>query len=81
MHGSSSVPQEWIDMINQYGGAIPETYGVPVEEIQKGIKNGVRKVNIDTDNRLAITAAFRKRRLKIPPILIPATSPNLLSNI
>ncbi|NJM99376.1 MAG: fructose-bisphosphate aldolase class II [Phormidesmis sp. RL_2_1] len=60
MHGSSSVPQEWLDMINKYGGAIPETYGVPVEEIQKGIKNGVRKVNIDTDNRLAITAAIRE---------------------
>ncbi|MCG8367748.1 MAG: fructose-bisphosphate aldolase class II, partial [Pseudanabaenales cyanobacterium] len=60
MHGSSSVPQEWLDMINQYGGQIPETYGVPIEEIQKGIKSGVRKVNIDTDNRLAITAAIRE---------------------
>ena len=60
MHGSSSVPQEWLDMINAHGGAIPETYGVPVEEIQKGIKSGVRKVNIDTDNRLAITAAIRE---------------------
>ncbi|MBP0021510.1 MAG: fructose-bisphosphate aldolase class II [Cyanobacteria bacterium SBLK] len=60
MHGSSSVPSDLIDIINQYGGAIPETYGVPVEEIQKGIKSGVRKVNIDTDNRLAITAAIRK---------------------
>lgn len=66
MHGSSSVPQEWIDMINQYGGAIPETYGVPVEEIQKGIKSGVRKVNIDTDNRLAITAAIREAAMKDP---------------
>jgi fructose-bisphosphate aldolase class II len=47
-------------LINQYGGTIPETYGVPVEEIQKGIQNGVRKVNIDTDNRLAITAAVRE---------------------
>jgi fructose-bisphosphate aldolase class II len=47
-------------LINQYGGTIPETYGVPVEEIQKGIKSGVRKVNIDTDNRLAITAAVRE---------------------
>jgi fructose-bisphosphate aldolase class II len=64
MHGSSSVPQEWIDMINQYGGQIPETYGVPVEEIQKGIKSGVRKVNIDTDNRLAITAAIREAAMK-----------------
>ncbi|MGK7946280.1 MAG: class II fructose-bisphosphate aldolase [Microcystaceae cyanobacterium] len=66
MHGSSSVPQEWIDMINEYGGQIPETYGVPVEEIQKGIKSGVRKVNIDTDNRLAITAAIREAGAKDP---------------
>jgi fructose-bisphosphate aldolase class II len=66
MHGSSSVPQEWIDMINANGGAIPETYGVPVEEIQKGIKSGVRKVNIDTDNRLAITAAIREAAFKDP---------------
>ncbi|NEQ99303.1 MAG: fructose-bisphosphate aldolase class II, partial [Cyanothece sp. SIO2G6] len=66
MHGSSSVPQEWLDMINQYGGQIPETYGVPVEEIQKGIKSGVRKVNIDTDNRLAITAAIREAAAKDP---------------
>jgi len=66
MHGSSSVPQEWLDMINKYGGQIPETYGVPVEEIQKGIKSGVRKVNIDTDNRLAITAAFREAAFKDP---------------
>ena len=60
MHGSSSVPQEWLDMINKYGGAIPETYGVPVEEIQEGIRNGVRKVNIDTDLRMASTGAIRK---------------------
>lgn len=60
MHGSSSVPQDLIELINKYGGTIPETYGVPVEEIQKGIKCGVRKVNIDTDNRLAITAAVRE---------------------
>lgn len=66
MHGSSSVPQEWLDMINQYGGEIPETYGVPLEEIQKGIKSGVRKVNIDTDNRLAITAAIREAAAKDP---------------
>ncbi|MEM0978891.1 MAG: class II fructose-bisphosphate aldolase [Cyanobacteria bacterium P01_H01_bin.58] len=66
MHGSSSVPQEWLDMINEYGGQIPETYGVPVEEIQKGIKSGVRKVNIDTDNRLAITAAIREAAAKDP---------------
>ena len=60
MHGSSSVPQEWLDIINKYGGEIPQTYGVPVEEIQEGIRNGVRKVNIDTDNRLAFTAAVRE---------------------
>jgi fructose-bisphosphate aldolase class II len=60
MHGSSSVPEDLLAIINQYGGAIPETYGVPVEEIQKGIKCGVRKINIDTDNRLAITAAVRE---------------------
>jgi fructose-bisphosphate aldolase class II len=60
MHGSSSVPQELQDIINQYSGAIPQTYGVPIEEIQRGIKNGVRKVNVDTDNRLAITGAIRK---------------------
>lgn len=66
MHGSSSVPKEWIDMINEFGGKIPETYGVPVEEIQKGIKSGVRKVNIDTDNRLAITAAIREAAQKDP---------------
>jgi len=60
MHGSSSVPQEYLAIINKHGGNIPETYGVPVEEIQKAIKNGVRKVNIDTDNRLAMTAAIRE---------------------
>ncbi len=60
MHGSSSVPQELQDMINQYGGKMKQTFGVPVEEIQEGIKNGVRKVNVDTDNRMAITAAIRK---------------------
>ncbi|MFB2938259.1 class II fructose-bisphosphate aldolase [Aerosakkonemataceae cyanobacterium BLCC-F154] len=66
MHGSSSVPQDLLDLINQYGGAIPETYGVPLEEIQKGIKSGVRKVNIDTDNRLAITAAVREALAQKP---------------
>jgi fructose-bisphosphate aldolase class II len=60
MHGSSSVPQEWLEIIRQYGGDIKETYGVPVEEILRGIKNGVRKVNIDTDIRLAMTGAMRK---------------------
>ncbi len=60
MHGSSSVPQEWLAVINEFGGAIPETYGVPVEEIVEGIKHGVRKVNIDTDLRLASTGAVRR---------------------
>lgn len=60
MHGSSSVPQDWLAVINEFGGQIPETYGVPVEEIQEGIKNGVRKVNIDTDLRLASTGAIRR---------------------
>jgi fructose-bisphosphate aldolase class II len=60
MHGSSSVPQEWLDVINRYGGEIPETYGVPVEEIVEGIKHGVRKVNVDTDLRLASTGAVRR---------------------
>ena len=60
MHGSSSVPQEWLEIIRKYGGDIKETYGVPVEEIQRGIKSGVRKINIDTDIRLAMTGAMRK---------------------
>jgi fructose-bisphosphate aldolase class II len=60
MHGSSSVPMDLIEKINKYGGQISETYGVPVEEIREGIKNGVRKINVDTDNRLAITAAIRE---------------------
>jgi len=60
MHGSSSVPQEWLKVINEHGGEIPETYGVPVEEIQEGIKYGVRKINIDTDLRLASTGSIRR---------------------
>ena len=60
MHGSSSVPQEWLAIIRQYGGDIQETYGVPVAEIQRGIRSGVRKINIDTDIRLAMTGAMRK---------------------
>lgn len=60
MHGSSSVPQEWLAIINEFGGEIPETYGVPVEQICEGIKHGVRKVNIDTDLRLASTGAVRR---------------------
>ncbi len=60
MHGSSSVPQELQDVINEYGGEMPQTFGVPVEEIVRGIRHGVRKVNIDTDCRMAMTAQFRK---------------------
>ncbi len=60
MHGSSSVPQELQDIINKFGGKMPQTYGVPIEEIQRGIKNGVRKINIDTDNRMAITGQIRR---------------------
>jgi len=60
MHGSSSVPQDLQDVINKYGGKMPQTWGVPVEEIQRGIKNGVRKINIDTDNRMAMTGQIRK---------------------
>ena len=60
MHGSSSVPKNLIADINKYGGEIKETYGVPVDEIKQGIKNGVRKVNVDTDLRLASTASIRK---------------------
>ncbi|MEC7565641.1 MAG: class II fructose-bisphosphate aldolase [Planctomycetota bacterium] len=60
MHGSSSVPQELQDIINSFGGDMKQTYGVPVEEIQRGIRSGVRKINVDTDNRLAMTGAIRK---------------------
>ncbi len=60
MHGSSSVPQYLQDLINENGGDMAQTYGVPVEEIERGIKSGVRKVNIDTDNRMALTGTFRK---------------------
>jgi fructose-bisphosphate aldolase, class II len=60
MHGSSSVPEDLIAQINQYGGKMKETYGVPVSEIQEAIKFGVRKINIDTDIRLAMTGAVRK---------------------
>jgi fructose-bisphosphate aldolase class II len=66
MHGSSSVPQELQDLINKYGGTIKQTWGVPVEEIQRGIKHGVRKINVDTDNRLAMTAAIRKVLFESP---------------
>jgi fructose-bisphosphate aldolase class II len=66
MHGSSSVPQDWLEIINTHGGDMGETYGVPVEEIQEGIKNGVRKVNIDTDLRMASTGAIRKHLSDYP---------------
>ncbi len=66
MHGSSSVPQELQDIVNQYGGKLNPTFGVPLEEIQKGIKHGVRKINVDTDNRLAITGAIRKVFVETP---------------
>ncbi len=66
MHGSSSVPQDWLAIINQHGGRIPETYGVPVAEIVEGIKHGVRKVNIDTDLRLASTGAIRRHLAEHP---------------
>ncbi len=60
MHGSSSVPKELVDIINQYGGKMPGTFGIAIEQIQDGIKHGVRKINVDTDSRLAITGAIRK---------------------
>lgn len=78
MHGSSSVPQELQDLINKFGGAMPQTYGVPVEEIERGIKMGVRKVNIDTDCRMAMTGRFRQVATEKPAefdprkFLIPA---------
>jgi fructose-bisphosphate aldolase class II len=71
MHGSSSVPQEWLAIINQYGGEIPETYGVPVEQICEGIKHGVRKINIDTDLRLASTGTIRQFLAKNPTAFDP----------
>jgi fructose-bisphosphate aldolase class II len=66
MHGSSSVPQYLQDLINESGGEMAQTYGVPVEEIERGIKSGVRKVNIDTDNRMALTGQFRKVAMEKP---------------
>ena len=66
MHGSSSVPQEWLAIIREYGGRIDETYGVPVDEIREGIRHGVRKVNIDTDIRLAMTGAIRRALAQDP---------------
>ncbi len=78
MHGSSSVPQYLQDLINENGGEMAQTYGVPIEEIEKGIKSGVRKVNIDTDNRMALTGQFRKiaseKRAEFDPrkFMVPA---------
>ncbi len=66
MHGSSSVPQYLQDLINAHGGRMPQTYGVPIEEIERGIKMGVRKVNIDTDNRMALTGTFRRIAMEKP---------------
>ena len=80
MHGSSSVPQELQDLINAHGGHMPQTYGVPVDEIERGIRMGVRKVNIDTDCRMAMTGAFRKLAVEKPAefdprkFMIPAMS-------
>jgi fructose-bisphosphate aldolase class II len=64
MHGSSSVPQDWLEIINNHGGDMGQTYGVPVNEIVEGIKHGVRKVNIDTDLRMASTGAVRKHLIE-----------------
>jgi fructose-bisphosphate aldolase class II len=66
MHGSSSVPQEWLQVIREHGGTIKETYGVPVEAIVEGIRHGVRKVNIDTDIRLVMTGAMRRAMAEDP---------------
>ena len=66
MHGSSSVPQDLLAIINQYGGQMKQTWGVPVAEIQEAIKHGVRKINIDTDIRMAMTGAVRKFQVENP---------------
>jgi fructose-bisphosphate aldolase class II len=71
MHGSSSVPQEWLEVIREYGGQMKETYGVPFDEIREGIRNGVRKVNIDTDIRLAMTGAMRRTMAQDPSVFDP----------
>ena len=75
MHGSSSVPEELQEIINRYGGEMKPTWGVPVEEIQRGIKHGVRKINIDTDNRMAMTGAIRKVLTREPERVRPAQVP------
>ena len=71
MHGSSSVPQEWLAVIREFGGDMKETYGVPFDEIREGIRNGVRKVNIDTDIRLAMTGAMRRSMAQDPSVFDP----------
>ena len=71
MHGTSSVPRELVESINRHGGQIRETWGVPLEEIQQGIRYGVRKVNVDTDIRLAFTAAVRKFLAESPAAIDP----------
>ena len=71
MHGSSSVPKYMVDMVNQYGGQVPGAMGVPTEMIQDAIKRGMRKVNIDTDGRLAVTAAIRKVFVEQPEVFDP----------
>lgn len=85
MHGSSSVPQDWLKVINNYGGDMGQTYGVPVEEIQEGIKHGVRKVNIDTDLRMASTGAIRKYMAEYPAEFDPrkylSTATNAMKEI
>lgn len=85
MHGSSSVPQDWLKIINEHGGAMGETYGVPVSEIQEGIKHGVRKINIDTDLRMACTGAIRQFLVDKPAEFDPrkylAVSKEAMKNI
>jgi fructose-bisphosphate aldolase class II len=71
MHGSSSVPQDWLKIIDEFGGDLGETYGVPIHEIQEGIKHGVRKINIDTDLRMASTGAIRRFLAQNPKVFDP----------
>ena len=77
MHGSSAVPQEWLKIINDHGGDMGKTYGVPVEEVQEGIKHGVRKVNIDTDLRMASTGSIRKYFKDCPDAFDPVSYTHL----
>jgi fructose-bisphosphate aldolase class II len=78
MHGSSSVPQDWLEIINNHGGDMGQTYGVPVNEIVEGIKHGVRKVNIDTDLRMASTGAVRKHLIENTANFDPSQSNYLI---